>query len=267
MSFRLNSKIAEAVKNYDLTDNVVISAVTFSSEFENNMDRFIKRKNRNRKIMLVAKSSILSVFVIALISTWVFVMLLPRNEGNIDPLSPSHHEGSNPNTESPDIENPNMENPDMDNPNYIPALQDPQSEIAYSRFVNFEFPIDIISSGDSIYIARMFVSVDVTYTIDINAERGSTVFSGLRESPDEEGTNGRWFSYSSHSQMPYSNTIPILGIAPGYYYLFIGNHGLEDVTGITVKMTANNPYDERSDFELSEFFLPFFQDLIDAQNP
>ena len=101
MSFKLNSKINEAVNSYDLTDNIGSSTATFSPEFEDKMDRFIKRKTRNRKILKIAQHSAIAVFIIALIGAWLFLMLLPQNEGISDPLSMTQPEGSDTEHEQP----------------------------------------------------------------------------------------------------------------------------------------------------------------------
>jgi len=101
MSFILNSKIANAVKDYTLTDEVSCVPVSFSGEFEEKMERFIKRKQRSRKIHLISQRVALAVLTIALAGSWLYLMALPRNEDGLESLPASQQGGLNPGQEQP----------------------------------------------------------------------------------------------------------------------------------------------------------------------
>ena len=113
MSFILNSKIADAVKNYALTDTVSTVPVSFSEEFEDKMERFIKRKQRSRKIILISQRVALAAVIIALAGSWMYLMALPRYDEGFSPLSPPQQEGSNLEQEQPHDDTP-YDTPDDD---------------------------------------------------------------------------------------------------------------------------------------------------------
>jgi hypothetical protein len=90
----LNAKIADALKDYTLTDTISSVQVSFSGEFEEKMERFIKQKQRNRKVILLTQRVALAAVITAFAVAWLYLMILPRNEGVLNPLSPSQQEGS-----------------------------------------------------------------------------------------------------------------------------------------------------------------------------
>jgi len=139
MSFLLNSKITNAVKDYELTESVSSYPVSFSKGFEEKMDRFIKRKHRNRRILIVTQRTAMAVFTLALVGTLIYMMILPQNEDNLNPLSQSGQESSHVEPEQPH----NVDAAD------VPSLP-PNDSTGDERFLNLDFGEFGIQPGDFI---------------------------------------------------------------------------------------------------------------------
>jgi len=101
MSLIQNHKIASAAKAYTITDTVDFAYASFTDEFEEKMERFIKRKQRSRKIYLVSQRFALAVLTVALAGSWLYLMTLPRNGDGIHSSSVSQQDGSSPGQELP----------------------------------------------------------------------------------------------------------------------------------------------------------------------
>ena len=225
MSFNLNYRITNAIKDYDLTDNAEASPVSFSTEFEETMERFIQSKQRNYKIYKLAQRCIMTVLTIALVGSFLYLLLLQQSEEVFFLESSTQQERSPYDTPSDTTQNDNTI-----------ALDDDTND----DFITVEVFINKIYSGEAVCIARVFIGDDVTYSIKVEAEYGNSIFSGLRVSADDFNMSGSWFSYSSNVQTPYTSTVPFSELTQGYYYLYIGNSGLDELISINVHITSNN---------------------------
>jgi len=226
MSINFNPKIADAVKAYDLTDNTESVPGTFSTEFENKMERFIKRKQRSYKIHKIVQRSVIAVFTIALVGSLFYLLLLPQNEEGF-----SAQQGDP--SVSHELPHDTSDNPAQDD---VYVVIDSVDDL-----IDVNLYIDNIYSGDSVCVARIYISEGVTFSIQAEAGSGSTVFSGLKTSADEVGMSGEWYSYSNYPQAPHTSTIPFIEIAQGFYYLYIGNSGLDELKFISVQISSNSP--------------------------
>ena len=80
-------RLIEALKGYDFSDSVTSTPVTFSGEFEAKMERLIRKKQRSYNLRVFSQRAAAAVVVIALLGSFLFLLLLPRNAGELTPLN------------------------------------------------------------------------------------------------------------------------------------------------------------------------------------
>jgi len=87
MTLFTNSKITNAINDYDLRETICTDPISFSDRFEKKMERLIRRKQRHRKCVVVIQRLTLAVSLSVLIGAWLFTMLLQRGEDGMTPHS------------------------------------------------------------------------------------------------------------------------------------------------------------------------------------
>jgi len=85
-------KLINALKEYDFTEKTQPVQVSFSKEFEEKMDRFITRKKRTGKIILITQRAAVAAIVLTLAGSWLYLMMQQNPEGVVS--SPGLTQGS-----------------------------------------------------------------------------------------------------------------------------------------------------------------------------
>jgi len=106
--------------------------------------------------------------------------------------------------------------------------------------------IDEITSSEAIAVARVFISDNITYEIEVTTDFGTTIFSGLRMTEYETEMDGQWFSFSGKDQMPHYNLVPmehsyyVPKLHEGFYYLYVGNQGVEILLNVSIRISSSS---------------------------
>jgi len=120
MTYLLNTKLADAVKKYDLSRDNDISPVSCSEEFKTKMERLIRRKKNNynaRKVILRLSAAVL---VVAIFASWMYLMVIQQNP-EIDAFYPGGEDSiGNPAVASRPEDDTNSENSDV----YLISIED-----------------------------------------------------------------------------------------------------------------------------------------------
>lgn|GEM_PF-3251688 len=102
-----------------------------------------------------------------------------------------------------------------------------------------------IAPGEAFPVAKVVMGGDNSYIVEVTSESGSgfRIYSGLRrEYAERVSQSGQWYFYTTYMygyEGPYINTIPSAGRdvnLDGEYYLYVGNHSGELLTGVKVSV-------------------------------
>ena len=146
---------------------------------------------------------------------------------------------------------------------YTPAIRLPSSDYqnevpneAYNYVIEADnaivqyIHVPEIALNEAVPIARLWMGDGIRYEIDVEAEHGSRILTGMRPDTTDTSISGRWFHMSVSPENPRSAAIPQFTTGffedsprlelDGFYYLFVGNNSNDIMTGVTVRISATD---------------------------
>jgi len=164
MTFFQNIKLENALKDYVFPGDVTAAPVKFSGAFEAKMERFIRQKQRNYNLLVFSGRAAVAVISIALIGSFLYLVLLPHNTEESPPIEPVQDENDTP--EHTENVVPEDENEDVDDFS-IAGMWEFDDE---DRFPEFSGTRLIIAQNHTFLCYWMFDYYQVTGTLRISEQ-------------------------------------------------------------------------------------------------